>query len=53
MCVGYCVLMAYGFESGSKLTLLFRLSPHHTGNNTILACPAGAFGYICFETPGV
>lgn len=30
-----CMLMAYGFESGSQLTMLFRLSPHHTGNGTM------------------
>lgn len=56
MWVGYCVLMAYGFESGSQLTVLFRLSLHHTGKDTMPGCPAGAFGsglYILSETPGL
>lgn len=56
MWVGYCMLMASGFESGSRLTMLFRLSPNHTGNSRIVGCPAGSFGsglYIFPETPGV
>lgn len=54
--IRFCVYMSYGAGFTLQLTMQCRLSLHHTGNGTMLACPAGTFGsvlHVLSENPGV